>query len=412
MMKLSAQKWFKIALGNLVIIAFLGLILRYKIAFSLPFIDQKHLLQAHSHFAFSGWITQALMILMVNFLSQRGVHNAFEKYNKLLLYNLIASYGMLLSFPFQGYGFVSISFSTLSILVAYTFAILFWKDLKRHKISEVSTYWFKASLFFNALSTLGAFSLSLLMANKIDHPNWYLAAIYFFLHFQYNGWFLFACGGLWFSKIHALKLKLKNDVLIFWMFATSCIPCYFLSTLWMKLPPGIYGVIVTAAFIQVIALVLLIKSITSQSHELKTKLLGIGKVIFLFSFIALGIKITLQLFSTIPSLNQLSYGFRPIVIGYLHLVLLGFISLFIIAYSSVNYILNYNKWMARGATIFIIGIVLNEILLLLQGASAMQLNTIPYNNELLLSAALVLFLGTLILFRSQIKLFTSTLPST
>ena len=50
------SKWLRISLFNLMLVAFLGMILRYKILFSLPFLDQKHLLHAHSHFAFSGWV--------------------------------------------------------------------------------------------------------------------------------------------------------------------------------------------------------------------------------------------------------------------------------------------------------------------------------------------------------------------
>ena len=44
--------WFRIAVFNL-LLAF-GVLLRYKIAYSLPFMQQKHMLHAHSHFAFTG----------------------------------------------------------------------------------------------------------------------------------------------------------------------------------------------------------------------------------------------------------------------------------------------------------------------------------------------------------------------
>ncbi len=57
------QKWIKICFINLLIVALLGVTLRYKIAFSLPFVDQKHLLHGHSHFAFAGWITQIIQVV-------------------------------------------------------------------------------------------------------------------------------------------------------------------------------------------------------------------------------------------------------------------------------------------------------------------------------------------------------------
>lgn len=393
MKKLSAQSWLKIALGNLVVIALLGFILRYKIAYSLAYIDQKHLLQAHSHFAFSGWISQSLMVLMVNYLSLKGIQQAFEKYALLLFANLISAYGMLLSFPFQGYGFVSITFSTLSIFIAYAFAYTFWMDMRRYHLASISSYWFRAALFFNALSTLGAFTLSFLMANKINHQNWYLAAVYFFLHFQYNGWFLFACGGLWYSKVEAFNLNMKYMKVIFWMLFIACIPCYFLSTLWMKLPPGIYALVIIGALVQVLAVCLLIRSFTHLSHDVKNKLLGLAKNIFLLSFLAFFIKIVLQMFSTIPSLNQYTYGFRPIVIGYLHLVLLGMLSIFLTGYFLSVCRINYSGMLIKGLIIFVSGIILNELMLMLQGITGLTYVPVPYINEALLICALIMFTG-------------------
>ncbi len=402
-MVFSIQKWFRIVLFNLLLIAFIGFILRYKIAFSLPFVDQKHLLQAHSHFAFCGWISQALMVLMVAFLSQRGVQHAFEKYHRLLLLNLISAYGMLLCFPLQGYGLFSISFSTLSILTAYTFAYLFWKDLNNCTSKEIASWWFKAALLFNALSSIGAFSLAYLMANKIIHQNWYLLAVYFFLHFQYNGWFFFAIGGLWFAKIRSLEIHFSKERTIFLLFAIACIPCYFLSTLWFKMGKVIYSGVLIAAILQIVALALLLKAVYKNRREFKTKLLKISSSLFALSLLAFSIKLLLQVFSTIPSLNQLAYGFRPIVIGYLHLVLLGFISLSIIAFAIANNFLVSNKIMLKGIVVFVLGIIINEILLLLQGTSSMLLVTIPLNNEMLLGAAFIMFSGVLILFYSQFQ---------
>ena len=68
-MQFSLQRWIRISLFNLLLVASIGVILRYKIAFALPFIDQKHLLHGHSHFAFAGWISQALMVLLVGYLA-------------------------------------------------------------------------------------------------------------------------------------------------------------------------------------------------------------------------------------------------------------------------------------------------------------------------------------------------------
>jgi len=130
-MHLSLRQWLRVSFFNLLLIALIGIILRYKIAFSLPFIDQKYLLHGHSHFAFAGWISQALMALLIANLSERQGRNYFIKYQWVLYANLLTAYGMLLTFPFIGYAFLSILFSTLSVFVSYAFAFLFWKELNK-----------------------------------------------------------------------------------------------------------------------------------------------------------------------------------------------------------------------------------------------------------------------------------------
>ena len=190
------QRWLRISLFNLLLVAVLGTILRYKIAYYLPFVDQKHLMDAHSHFAFTGWISMAIMTLLVAYLSGEYGEVIFKKYRWILYANLITAYGMLLSFPFEGYGKFSISFSILSVFASYIFVFKFWMDLNNMKKRDVSHYWFKAAIFFNALSSIGTFALTYMMETKNIHQDYYLASVYFFLHFQYNGWFFFACMGL------------------------------------------------------------------------------------------------------------------------------------------------------------------------------------------------------------------------
>jgi hypothetical protein len=112
--------------------------------------------------------------------------------------------------------------------------------------------------------------------------------------------------------------------------------------------------------------------------------------------IALSIKLFLQLGSTIHFLSDLAFSFRPIVIGYLHLVLLGVITLFIIGYVLSHRLAPNNKTVKGGLIVFIGGIILNELLLLLQGANAMAYIRVPFINEMLLGAALVMFAGILL----------------
>lgn len=57
-----------------------------------------------------------------------------------------------------------------------------------------------------------------------------------------------------------------------------------------------------------------------------------------------------------------------------------------------------------GLIIFVLGIMLNEIVLMIQGVAALSYNSIPHTNEILLGIALVMFSGILLVNWSQMKL--------
>ena len=395
-MFLNSKLWLKTSIINLLLVAILGLLMRYKIGFEFPFLDQKHLQHSHSHFAFSGWISHTLMVLMIGFLEYKIKKTEIQfikKYNLLLITNLICSYGMLISFIIQGYGAISILFSTSSIVIACVFTFFYFKDLKLISHEDLSKNWFKASLFFNVISSLGTFALAYMMVSKNIPQNEYLSSIYFYLHFQYNGWFFFACMGL---LISFLQLKKAENLFFnktFWLFFVSCIPAYFLSTLWLKLPTWIYVLTLLSALVQTITWFKFLYVIIKLKNNFLEKYPLVLRYILFFVGVALSLKFILQLGSTIPALSQLAFGFRPIVIAYLHLVLLAIISLFLLFYIYVNQLITFNKKVKNGIIIFTIGVLLNEIILAIQGIASFSYTLIPFVNEMLFGAAIILVSG-------------------
>ncbi|KAA9038147.1 hypothetical protein FW778_15455 [Ginsengibacter hankyongi] len=397
------QQWIRISLISLATVALLGCILRYKIAFSLPFVDQKYLLHAHSHFAFSGWITQALMTCLTGYLAKSPQAKIQKKYNVLLLANLITACGMLFSFPWEGYGIVSIIFSTLSIFVSYFFAVIYWHDLNKLPQKCIEHTWFKFAIVFNAVSSIGAFSLAFMMATKIMHPELYTAAIYFFLHFQYNGWFFFACMGLFTAYLSTQNINLKYMPFVLQLFAAAIVPVYFLSILWVEPSLWIYIIIVLSVTAQFVAFLLMVFMLRPYLKKIISQSPSIAVWLTAFATISLFIKLLLQMLSVIPSLNQMVYGFRPIVIGYLHLVFLGIITLFLLGYCILhNYIIT-SKAAIKGIYIFTAGIIINEVLLMLQGVYDLFYINIPYMSEMLLAAAIIMFTGVTFTVISQYK---------
>lgn len=402
-MKDFLRKWLSISFFNLLLVAVLGFILRYKIAFYLPFSDQKFILHSHSHFAFTGWISQTLMILMIWYLSRKLGEQIINRYRPVLYVNLLASYGMLISFILQGYGFYSISFSTLSILVSYQFIRLYWSDLNRIKEKEVCHLWFKAALIFSLISSAGTFCLAYMMSAKIVDQNMYLASVYLFLHFQYNGWFMFSGLGLLSGKLEKLIGERKNQKTIFILFCMACVPGYFLSVLWAPFIDNIYLILVIAVLAQLAGWLMLLKIIFRNKEILSIQLNKYGKILLILSAIAFSIKLILQTGSLHPALSQLSYGFRPIIIGYLHLVLLGVTSIFILGYIISFKLIPVNKLLIRGIFVFVAGVIINELFLMIQGIAALSYTGIPYINEMLLAAAIILFSGTLIMLISRLS---------
>jgi hypothetical protein len=240
-----------------------------------------------------------------------------------------------------------------------------------------------------------------MMANNIAHPNWYLAAVYFFLHFQYNGWFYFACMGLFTNKLDTTLVSQKLQNTVFYVFAFACIPAYFLSALWLPIPLWVYMLVVIAACVQLIAWVILLNKMVQHRAKIFSDINSSTKYIWSLAAIALSIKLLLQVGSTIPALSIWAFGIRPIVIGYLHLILLGVITLFLIGYAIKEQHILLNKKAAYGIAIFIGGIIFTEVLLMIQGLGAIKYKAIPYVNELLFTAACIMLAGVGVLYVSN-----------
>jgi len=398
-MKFKVKYWLRISLLNLLIVALLGGLMRYKIGFEFPLFSQKNIQHAHSHFAFSGWVTHTLYVLMIRFIYNKGA--LFQKeYSILLIVNLVCSYGMLFSFFAQGYGAISIIFSTLTIVNSCFFTFYFIRDLNKIKGNTSSNAWFKSALWFNVVSSLGTFYLAYMLTSHNFNENYYLAAIYFYLHFQYNGFFIFACLGLLIDEAIILFPNFKYDKQIFRLFFVSVIPAYFLSIIWANLPDWLYLIVVIAAFIQVfvwVKFVFLIRKSTLNNISISK----FSKYLFLFVAIAYTAKILLQLGSTIPTLSTLAFGFRPVVIAYLHLVLLAVVSVFLLAFLYTFNLIKKSKLTVTALIIFIIGVFLNELLLAIQGVAAFKYLIIPNVNEALFVVAILITLSLIALVISQ-----------
>lgn len=401
-MKFDQKFWLKIALYNLVIVVILGVLMRYKIGYELPFLEQKNMLHAHSHFAFAGWITHAIYSLLAGYIISQVPQSNPLIYKRAIIINLISAYGSLLAFVIFGYNFLAISFLALALVNNCFVTYLVFKDLKNIQGNHPSVAWFKSAMFFNLFSSFGTMYLAYMIVTRSFNEYFYLSALYFYLHFQYNGFFTFSCIGLTIYKLPEFLPDYKYDHKIFIMFFASCFPAYFLSILWAKFPLWLYIIICIAAVVQVFAWVMFAIQIRVALKK-KSLFTQTQKILFVFVATAITIKILLQLGSTIPVVSKLAFGFRPVVIAYLHLVLLGIISSFLLIYSYTIGIIQSGTRTLIALAVFLVGVFLNEAVLAIQGIASFLYYPIRHINDALFGVSLILLCGALLLVFSQRK---------
>ncbi|MBK7968053.1 MAG: hypothetical protein IPK08_03490 [Bacteroidetes bacterium] len=131
-------------------------------------------------------------------------------------------------------------------------------------------------------------------------------------------------------------------------------------------------------------------------------------VLLQFAGVALTIKLLLQAGSVIPEISKLAFGFRTIVIAYLHLVLLGVISVFLLGYIYLNKLIRNNKYVRNGIMIFIGGIFLNEMVLLIQGLASFSYTVIPFADVSLLLISSLMLSGLILILVGNLKAETGT----
>jgi hypothetical protein len=345
---------------------------------------------------FIGWVFNALYIGFVAQHINEHDHPFFIKLFNVLQLCLV---GMIISFPLQGYGFYSILFSTLHTLGALVFIIRFLTKTK----NTISAWYARISLLFFALSTAGPVSLAYLMSNGMASTPWYNFSIYFYLHFQYNGFFLFGILSLFFiqleqKEIHFSLRKARSFGIIL---AATCIPTYFLSTLWAK-PGYIVNVIgAIAALIQSLGLIFLIKLIRENLHEIKQRFTAQSGVLLLVAFMSFTLKLFLQAISALPAIAQMAYELRPIVIAYLHLVLVGIISSFLFVWYLEEDLLG-KRSVNGGVILYLVSFLGMEICLLLSPWwSQMAKGDLFQNGEYTLFFSVFLSLSYFIIFISS-----------
>jgi hypothetical protein len=381
--------WVGLCLLNLCIVAILGVTLRSKIVFSIPLVDYRQVLSAHSHFAFGGWVGLSLMTLLV--------FNVLPVFHKKYIWILagieISSLGMGLLFPFLGYDSITVTFSSLYIVISFAFAWLFLKDLLKTSVHNSVKLLGVSAIVSMILSSLGPLGLSYILISKSGNSLLYRDSIYTFLHFQYNGFFTLSVFTLVLNEIIKKRYQINVNAKRFALFLSlSVLPSLFLSMLWHN-SSLLYMLAGIGCILILISLYYFLKVVVEfpwDDFYNKRLALNMWKLAA-FSF---GLKMALNVGTIFPKLGNAIYGNRPLIIGFLHLVFLGFVSFYIL--SSLiedNFFKSKNQQIKFPFLLFGFGIIANESLLMLQGLEILFKTNSTLYSWLLWGVSIILFMG-------------------
>ena len=388
---LQANTIWRVALGFFIISAVFGLLLRLLFFQPITGLNYQYLLHTHSHIILLGWIFNALMAGVHFMLFQNKVK---KKFSILFLFFQLAVLGMMFTFPFQGYATLSIIFSTLHIILSYLWVVWVWRESKR--LPDLVRKSLRAGLVYLAISTIGPFSLGPIIALIGPGSDEYFMAIYFYLHFLYNGAFFFILFGLFFWLLFKLNVSINVIAVqrFLWLMNIGCVLGIMLSALWMTPPTVIYIIGGIAGIAQLVGLGYLVKMLKEVWPTFKLKIGNTAKVVFCLVFLGFVLKILLQAISAVPSVATLGYEVRNYVIAYLHLVFLGIISPFLFAwFNSVELFPMRSVIRKLGLILFWIGFVFTEVILVFQNQWAIGANYY----QLLFDFSVLLLVGIMLL---------------
>ncbi|TQO35676.1 hypothetical protein GQ41_0225 [Arenibacter algicola] len=361
-----AKTHIKVSLGYFLLAALLGVLLRTFVVTPMP-INYRFIVHTHSHIALLGWVYIALTTLLYHLFMDKQVMD--RRYRRIFWFTQICLIGMLLSFPFQGYALFSIIFSTLFLLASYWFSAFFIKHTPRSFKVTKSYICIKYALWFMIGSSIGPWALGAIMTILGPESIWYRLAIYFYLHFQYNGWMILALTGIFFYLLEQLQINISARTFRYFFLTTvlGIILSFFLSTLWTG-PQLIYYILGgLGAVLQLIGFGILINICLGNRMALKSALPRLQFNILKSVVFLLMVKMILQWLTAWPYFANLAASVLDFTIGYLHWTFLGVISIGLFFFLEFFRLIKLSK---MAITVYLGGFLLTEGLIFYRGMSA------------------------------------------
>ena len=324
----SFHKVWQLSLLSFIIAAITGFLYRYGMLYPMPdslnFANIRH---AHSHLMFFNWVSPPIMIWIASQLISSSDSRSIAKFNSCFYVMIFLGF---LSYPFfllYGYHSVPIGSAALPLaaiisgLVMITWYWFGWLYFRRRKAAGNSLpfLFFDAALIALLISSLGAWGVSIFQFTPVDSPQISSAMTHFFLAVFTEGWAVLGILGIMWQKAETSELSHNSG----WLWQ----PILFGSML--IFPFSLSESVITPAmhYTAKLGTVLIAISLTlNLYHFLKSA--SFKGVIWKTILGLIALKILFQIAAVLPTgIWPGEHGLRVL---YLHLLLLGIVSILLI----------------------------------------------------------------------------------
>lgn len=361
-MNVKVSYGYRSSLVYFCLAAIFGLVLRLAFSVNLPdWISFPNVRHAHSHVALLGWLFAGYFLTITHVFDWK-----WGTFKSLFLGLQLTVAGMALTFPVTGYAALSIAVSGIHIMLSYIMIWRFWRASTQLTSGVISKYFLRASLVFLFLASLGVWSLGPLMMSSWKGTAVYYGAIQWYLHFMFNGWMIFALMAIAYRYLE--KKEISFDIgyakRAFSTLTLSTLLTFALAVTWSTPLDLMFYINSLGVILQLLALYLLWSSVRHVANQVLSQLPAQGRVLLKISIIALVLKIIIQTAVVFPFIAKISYTIKHFTVGFIHLLMLGCLSTFVLAYirSELNY-----RFSQKAALLFIGAIIATELLLFGQG---------------------------------------------
>jgi hypothetical protein len=354
-MNLSSWRWAWLgALSLFILAAATGALLRFGLLSGFPWgLQYTNVRHAHSHLMYFGWVTPALMGLIVAWLptlTERPLSPTHQRrFRAIIILTLLLALAAYVPFLLYGYRLAQIREARLplstimasaNMLAWYAFALTYWSATRGATRVKPLRLW-DAALIFMVLASMGAWGVAVTAVFNLSDPLLSAALTRIFLDLFAEGWFVLGVLGLAYAANPAAighRFASRSETLLI-----MGLPVIFLLGIPVTMLPAPARLIGSLGGLMV-GLGLLGHLIALwQTAEKRWRP----------ALIFLGIKAVATLAITIPAIAI--WSDRALLrVSYLHWLLLGFVTLGLVVAAQAT----WGRAFVRGRMWFTVAVVL------------------------------------------------------